>query len=265
MLIKQIRSVLSIVLFIVTVPLYARIIKTNKISTVLKEAKKYHELYKKTDKSKKLMIIFDIDNTLTESDNHDQYGSDQWLHAHVERVIKQGVPVVKAWAVILPLWFEIQKDSKFSLRLIEKNTLQVFKEAQKISDKTIGLTARGFPIISDTLRLLKKIDINFLHNSFSQDIMFDSVMGEFTQGIFFCSNGDKGKSLIELLKKVNYFPDTIIFVDDKEKYLLSVEQAVQNYPINFLGIHYTHLEEKVKNFNFNVEINEYMTNNKISF
>ena len=228
---------------IITTPVFARVIKTEKISTVCKEVKKYHkQITKNVSKKKKLMVIFDIDNTLAEPDNLDQYGSDQWLQTHVERIVEKGIPTVKAWDIMLPLWFEIQKDPKFSLRPVEKNTVEIFKDIQKLSDKTIGLTARSFPILSDTLRLLKHVGINFLDNGFTEDFMFDGVPGEYTHGIFFCGTGDKGESLLELFARLNYYPDIIIFVDDKEKNVQSVEKAALLKNIEFLGIHYTHLE-----------------------
>ena len=40
----------------------------------------------------------------------------------------------------------------------------------------------------------------------------------------------------------------IIFIDDQEKYIRCLEKTALEFNIPYVGIHYTHLEEKVKNF-----------------
>lgn len=65
----------------------------------------------------------------------------------------------------------------------------------------------------------------------------------FMKGILFSSNHPKGDVLEAFLKKINWSPKKIIFIDDKLAYLQSVEQAAKRMGIEFHGFHYSeHLQ-----------------------
>ena len=64
----------------------------------------------------------------------------------------------------------------------------------------------------------------------------------------FCASNSKGDGLKALLNTTAFTPKKIVFVDDKEKYLRSVMEAATDLGIEFVGIHYAHLAEKVKQF-----------------
>jgi len=142
--------------------------------------------------------------------------------------------------------------------LIEKQTPALIKKIQDKHPKCIALTAAltgslGSNIDQSTRRYeqLKAVGINF-SSSFPafKSIVFDNFppyrnnYPEFKEGIL-CSNGEgselgKGKVLVEFLKKVNYEPQTIIFIDDREKNIVDVEKALLTYNSNirYIGLVY---------------------------
>lgn len=231
-------------LFITSVELSARIIKSHNIRAVLTEVKKH--------KKKKSLVAFDLDETLVVPNNKDQRGGDMWLQARVEHAISKGVNAVIAWDIMLPLYFEIQMDPHFSLKLVEgKETKNVVSKVQALADKTIGLTARAFPIEDTTIRLLEQTGISFVTSGHFDALptqekvfMFHGIPGGFKHGIFFAGSGNKGEALMALLKTCKYEPQIIIFIDDKIKNIQAVEKAVEAAGIEFVGILYTRLDKQ---------------------
>lgn len=234
---------LSLFLFS-SLELSARIIKSNKISIVLIETKKY--------KDKELLVAFDLDETLIVPNNKDHRGGDMWVQARVQNIVDKGIDRETAWDIMAPVYFEIQMDPHFSFKLVEgKETKKVVKSVQKIADKTIGLTARSFPVEDATIKNIEKRGISFKKSGYfkslskqNQIFLFHGIPGGFKHGIFFAGSRDKGESLMTLLKACKYKPEVVIFVDDKIKNLKAVEKAVEKADIKFVGILYTRLDKE---------------------
>ncbi len=230
------------VLLVSSVELSAQIIKSSEIGTVLTEAKKYQD--------KKLLVAFDLDETLVMPNNKDQRGGDMWMQARVKHAVDKGVDPETAWDIIAPVYFEIQMDPHFSFKLVEgKETKKTVKAIQKIADKTIGLTARSFPVENATIKNVEKCGLSFVESGYFKALptqekvfLFHGVPGGFKHGIFFAGSGDKGESLMVLLKTCKYKPEVVIFVDDKLKNLKAVEKAVEKAGMKFVGILYTRLD-----------------------
>lgn len=75
----------------------------------------------------------------------------------------------------------------------------------------------------------------------------DLLKGEFPECIsrvIFTNKADKGKVLLGFLKQLNKNYKNIIFVDDRLKNLTSVQNILKDHEINYLGIHYTELQDK---------------------
>ncbi|MCC8461538.1 MAG: DUF2608 domain-containing protein [Candidatus Megaira endosymbiont of Carteria cerasiformis] len=80
----------------------------------------------------------------------------------------------------------------------------------------------------------------------------DLLKGEFPECIsrvIFTNKADKGKVLLGFLKQLNKNYKNIIFVDDRLKNLTSVQNILKDHEINYLGIHYTELQDKNKVLN----------------
>lgn len=198
--------------------------------------------------NKDTLVIYDIDNTIAKENNTTGWGGDQWLCAHVQNFINHGLERQKAWDLALPIYFEAQHSDGFGLEFVTENTFNVIKESQKKADKVIVLTARSYPLVQLTLSFLEKLGLNFLDNGFDEEFVFDKVPGKYTKGVFFCGAGNKGESLIELFKRINYWPKRVVFIDDKMKNVCALENSLKEYDVEFIGMHYTYLQEAANNF-----------------
>jgi hypothetical protein len=241
-------------LLVSSVELSARIIESNTIRTVLNIVREF--------KDRRVLVAFDLDETLIVPDNDNCRGGDIWLQERVNNAVRQGVSVGLAWDLMLPMYFEIQKDPNFEVRLIEGyETFNVIQQVQQEADKAIGLTARSFPIEDDTIRLLENTGLSFVKSGWfsvfgdhNEVFMFDGVPGGFKHGIFFAGKGDKGKSLMIFLERCKYKPDVVVFADDKLKNLQAVEKAVEAAGIEFVGILYTRMDKEKEEFKLHPDL-----------
>ncbi|KKK55230.1 hypothetical protein LCGC14_3076640, partial [marine sediment metagenome] len=69
----------------------------------------------------------------------------------------------------------------------------------------------------------------------------------YKKGILFAKGIEKGRVLDQFLKKINFKPKSVIFIDDKLKYLDEVEKFCKKLKIKFLGLRYGYLDKKVNN------------------
>lgn len=60
----------------------------------------------------------------------------------------------------------------------------------------------------------------------------------YKKGVLFTHVQSKGHALIAFLQKINWRPASVVFVDDKMRYLESVQQELARYHIPFTGFNY---------------------------
>lgn len=201
-------------------------------------------------KDRNIMVVFDIDNTIAKSAH--AIGSDSWFGHYIQQGIKSGLPAEKALEVTVPLYLFIHQ--LIDLVPVEPETIELIAMLQHNNIKVIALTARSRPLMKRTIQQLAKINIDFSPaNTFaSNDILIglDSPW-TYNDGIIFCGSHTKGVVLLEFLNRLDeaQLPDTIIFIDDKEHHVCSVEKIVTDAGLDCVSIHYTFMEETVKNFN----------------
>ncbi len=122
-----------------------------------------------------------------------------------------------------------------------------------LCDKEIAvmaLSTRSLFIAERTLEQLDNIGIEFYVPQFDpSDLVLPMPHPCFYKhGILFGGNNDKGQALMCLFNLMNYHFDTIIFIDDKMKYVVSVQTALEQEGINYYGIRYSGCDDRVKNF-----------------
>ena len=100
---------------------------------------------------------------------------------------------------------------------------------------------------------LKSLNITFFmdHNFTQKDLILYLSQNPclYRHGIIFTGNNDKGETLLSFLKTLNYYPKKIIFIDDKMYHIRSVEAALQNTNIEYIGIRYTGCDHYINHFN----------------
>ena len=193
------------------------------------------------------LVIFDIDNTLAHPKT--ELSSDEWFCHMVDKKMAEGYDYLTAVYYALPVTYYAQ----FNVWLEPTEFCVPFLLSQFIAHNipTMALSTRSLFVAERTLEQLEKINIQFLIPHISQDnvVLPMPYPCFYTHSILFAGNNDKGEVLKCFFYWMNYYPKTVIFIDDKMKYLLSVEKALQAHNITFIGIRYSGCDERVRHFN----------------
>lgn len=213
----------------------AIIVESDKLATVLDYIN-----------SPNTLVIFDIDNTLAHPT--EELSSDEWFCHLVNTKISAGHDEITSVYYALPAAYYAQ----FNVQLepTEENIPDLIKQLTDQGVAVMALSTRSLFIAERTLEQLDNINIHFFAPDVDpRDLVLPMKYPCFYKdGILFTGNNDKGDALECFFNIMNYHPDTIIFVDDKMKYLLSVEKAFKKHNIAFYGIRYSGCDERVKNF-----------------
>lgn len=196
------------------------------------------------------LLILDLDNTIIEPhESHHELGSDQWFTAMLTYASRVVIDNAESASLVIAVYNAVH--TQISVQLIDPAVKSVFHDLSMQNIPIIALTARGAEMSVDTLRQLNEIGIHFSNKW--EDKKFDLPNKRkqpiLKSGVIFCNGNDKGDCLDSFFKAFGYIPNQITMVDDKEKYLQSVEKVVRAHGGQFAGYRYGYLDEKVKNFN----------------
>jgi hypothetical protein len=229
------KSIALYLLLCTTITSYAQIIESDKLSIILD--------YIDTSNT---LVVFDIDNTIAHPT--EELGSDEWSCHWVNQKMAMGYDEVSSVYYSHPIYFYVQ----FNILLQPTEPIVPALIAYLIDNgiATMALTARSLFIAERTLEQLKKINITFFLPGISPDdlILPTQRLCFYKNGIIFTDGSDKGECLQQFFAIMGYYPEKVIFVDDKMKHILAVEKVVEELNIAFCGIRYSGCDEKVKNF-----------------
>lgn len=205
------------------------------------------------DADKQTLVVFDVDETLLMPVDA------LWQQGRIwEADICKQLPVNDSVKNILK---DVRQDdlTVFSNRMlhtqfkrVESNVDVLIKSLQARHIKVIALTNFG-PGAFGTIPSLKEWrwaqlsehKINFemsfpgLTLTFPDFQPIQSGHPEFYKGILFAANNPKGKVLSAFLDQIAYKPTKIIFIDDKEKYLVSAQEEIAKKGVDFKGFLYS--------------------------
>lgn len=198
------------------------------------------------DLHNKTVIVLDIDNTIAQPEC--LLGSEEWVAHIINKCIDTSITDPRArFKAVASLYFDIMHTVDFIP--IESLTIDIIRELQNSGVIVIGLTARSFEIADRTIEQLYTIGVDLSHASLWHEELWHDCHLEYCHknGIIFCDGNDKGKVLTQIFERLNYCPNKIIAIDDKERHLHAIARAIDPC-IEFIGIRYGHLDEKVRNF-----------------
>ena len=235
---------LLLLLTIIAAPLIAHIYEHHSLKDI-------HDYIDHVDHHEKTLVVFDLDNTLVRYAN--VLGSDEWFSFTLSKLIEKGYSYSQALELLLPLYFKMVHHLELSI--FDDYAIDLLNYLHEHNITTIALTSRSLPIAQRTLDELARLKINFV----SAEYPFNKeIHGQLTRpyycknGVIFCNDNDKGLVLRDLLHKLNYFPTKVIFIDDKHKYLISLQKALKEidfaWAINYIGIRYAGADHFVKAF-----------------
>lgn len=196
------------------------------------------------------LAIFDVDMVLVQpSDPAFQMANIKRFGGISKRIMKE-VPADK-----LMLFLSLMTVSSDSV-LIDDRTPQFLQQIMQRGIPTMALTANltgQFGKISkmEQWRIdgLRQLGINFSKKApYTTSLIFDdltSYRGNYStylNGVLFVNGTavSKGEALLAFLEKTSFYPDKIIFIDDREDNLINVEAAIQKLDkqIDYVGLHY---------------------------
>ena len=193
------------------------------------------------------LVIFDIDNTLAHPT--EELSSDEWFCYLVDKKMAEGFDYITSVYYALPAAYYAQFN--IPLEPTEPHIPDLIARLVNNGIAVMALSSRSLFIAERSLDQLNNINITFfVPNVNPQDLVLPMPYPCFYKdGILFSDNNDKGEALNCFFDIMNYHPEKVIFIDDKMKYILSVEKALQTHHIPFVGIRYSGCDERVKNFN----------------
>ena len=241
-----------------TASLSAVIIKTNNLQPLL-------QIFNELDENS--LVLFDVDETLIiAQDAILQPRAQPLLERCVKKILEN--PKFVNTVNYEQTYLLSQILSKMKFNLIEPQSVDLIYELQDRGIRTIALTAMrtgSFGIIPNMedwrIQQLKELGITFT-SAFSNYPYFalppiDGYCPVFKQGVLCADRYSKGKTLLAFLEQVKWKPYRIVFIDNKWSFLKSVEKALKNTGIEFIGFYYKgadsypqNLDRKVVDFQF---------------
>ena len=194
----------------------------------------------------KTLIVFDIDNTLATPAQ--SIGSDEWLSYQIKTKMAEGLSNIAALYLTLPLCYVVQFSTPMVLTDQYIPTLCDWFTSNNIF--SIALTARSLYLADRTIEQLQNIGISFnLPANAPIDFYLPlTIPAIYKQGIIFSADNDKGTALTYFLNHLNFYPDHIIFIDDKEHHVVHVCNAMKKIGITCTGLRYSGCDKKVAAF-----------------
>ena len=212
------------------------------------------------------LVLFDLDDTLIT--NPTSIGSPAWRNWAKTRFPKYNAD----FAVYDALTLHIAKNIPY--KAVEANTAKVIGDLQQDGIAALAFTARGRTqwyttdiegVDQFTHEQLQQVGIDFKKTKIPDELQnLDSA--HFHEGIIFAKHMKKGELLQKLLKDLPYRPSCIVFVDDRRDQVQSVEAAVKEMEIPFVGLWYRRVERDLANFTprvANVQLKYLLLENRI--
>ena len=241
-------------------------VETKTIDDMAKKAIEMGEKYA----PEKVLIVYDIDNTLLAM-NQD-LGSDQWFTWQESLKEKDAKRVADNFAGLLSA-----QGTLFALSHMttpEKQTALVVTDLQQKGFKSIVLSSRGTEFRNATQQELKRNHLEFfaqaigpqggLPSTFKPfdgvDLGFNDVEKNmykvdsqrdisYQDGIVLSSGQHKGAILRAIIKRFDYSPKAIVFIDDQKKHTERVEASFKDTGIETWSFRYGARDAEVEKFN----------------
>lgn len=228
------------ILFVLALtPCYGEIIIAHKLEECMK-------VFEEADSD--TLVLFDIDMVLTQPSDPAFQMPNMKKHKAIVKEVYGQLPSHK-----LEIYLSLMYVGNDAI-LVDESIPQIIADLNRKNVPTMALTANltgslaaVSSIENHKAQCLKKLGIFFsLENICKDKIIFTDLNAyrhsypTYFEGMLFTNgvSNSKGKTLLAFLKETGIKPQRIIFLDDREENLKSVEQALKETSIEFLGYHY---------------------------
>lgn len=216
--------------------------------TQVNEMKEVFDAFKKADP--KTLAIFDVDMVLVQPSDPAFQMANMTRYSTVSKRIMKEVPTDKQM-IFLSLM-----TTHSNLVLIDERTPQYLEQIIQRGIPTIALTANLTGKLGTISKMeqwrvdgLRRLGIDFSRTSpCKSSFVFDNLASyrgnysTYIDGILFVNGTtvSKGDAFLSFLEKSGFLPNKVIFVDDREDNLKSLESAIQKLDpsIEYQGFHY---------------------------
>ena len=202
------------------------------------------------DADEKTLAIFDIDMVLVQPSDPAFQMPNIELHSAICKRITKNLPSHK-----LMLFLSLMTISSDSV-LIDNRTPHLLEQLIQRNIPAMALTANLTGQVGKIHKMekwrsntLRQLGIDFTRCApHERELVFDnlaSFRGNFStylEGILFVNGTtvSKGEAFLSFLEKTGAMPSKVIFIDDREENLKSLEDAIQKLdrPIDYQGVHF---------------------------
>ncbi|MCH9611916.1 MAG: hypothetical protein S4CHLAM102_03900 [Chlamydiia bacterium] len=225
--------------FTLICPLFAsaEIIETNRFDTINEHI------------TEDTLILLDIDNTLIEPTQ--EMGTNQWFEHRIKLYAESGLSKRDALEYALSEWTAVQYMTQ--VKLVEPQIADIVDKLQQ-NYRVMGLTTRGLGLATRTVHQLESVDIDLSKATpYDTEIYFYNGEGcLYRHGILFTCGTDKAHALEQVMQSKEWKPSKIVFINDKLTHLLPIERLCAKNDVEFIGLRYNHLDDKVNNIRHDV-------------
>lgn len=198
----------------------------------------------------KTLAVFDIDMVLV------QPGDPAFQMANMKRYGPIAKQITKGMTPDRLMIFLSMMSLRSDPVLIDPRMPQLLNQLALNGVPSMGLTANLTGEFAGIKKMeawklgsLNQLGIDFSENSpCEQDLEFPDLpsfrknYSVYTNGVMFV-NGTvcpKGEAFVSFMKKADVYPDKIIFIDDREENVKSLESSLKELgrPIDYIGLHY---------------------------
>jgi len=223
---KKLSSFL-VLFYLLALPLFGAV-RTIIESDNIYEIEKY-----RTDET---LIFFDLDDVIFTSE--DYLGHSEWFYSSVQEQTKGGLSWENATDFMSRLDYEVKKT--LPVKALDSRIANLVQTWQK-SNFVLALTSRSPHLNTITFRMLKDVGVDFADEEALASPMEQqySRRSKIERNIIFVSDfHSKGEIANRYINTLLNKPKRIIFIDDKEKYLHELIEAIPD-DIEFIGIRYS--------------------------
>lgn len=210
------------------------------------------------------LVLIDLGGTLLKAKDalmHDgnRFWISKWCDAHYSDIKQEGISsLIKSLENNPKLW-----------ELSDSKWLEVIPEARRKGAKVVAFSKVVFNSASDWIcgTNLRKLGLPI-----QDDLpgLFSGNLYRYQEGVIITENRVKGPVLEEVLAKISMRPKTIIFIDDLERQVQSVDHICKDLGINCIAFHYIahqaapFLNEEVANLQMKtlVETRQWISDNE---
>lgn len=219
------------------------------------EIKNFSEIYSYVNPN--TLIILDIDDTLLIPVQ--MLGCDEWFLSRLKYYKNQGWTSSNGFEKTLAEWEAIRHLTQ--MEIVEPGTEKIVKKLQDEGYTVMCLTTQGLALATRTKIQLNENHIDLLATTPSKEDHYLNNDGHgvlFRNGILFTSGSHKGKALFALFDRLNYMPESILFINDKASHLQSIEETAEQRGVEFIGLRYAYsdvrkaaYDEQIADYQFN--------------